>query len=213
LLTKSGLFFFQFDENESQDQKNQVFSLLLGGVVPASSKGTNDSTFYTHYSTISTVEHNWQLKHLGRGDANKTMANVFALVANATGYKNVDVPAAQQPLTNATGIFNGPLNAAAYVPFTAPPNQSAIGPGGQPVLMLPGLNASFTPSVAPAPVNLTSQGLLSPWAADPNITVTASTFTNSSTAPESSKGAAIPLSASSYAPVFAGILAMATLFV
>lgn len=158
-------------------------------------KGQTDSTYYTHYSAISTVEANWQLKNLGRNDVNKTMSNVFDLVANVTGYQNMDVPVGQRPMTNLTGIFPGPLNANSYVPFTAPANMSAIGAGGQGVLILSGLNTSFTPSVAPAPVNLTAQGLLSPWGTN---TSSASTPTPSS--------AAAPLSIS-YAPTIIAIVA------
>jgi hypothetical protein len=120
--------------------------------------GTTDETFYTHYSSISTVEANWGLKNLGRNDINATVANVFSFVASTVGYTNVDVPEGSRPETNLTGIFPGPLNGNAYVPFTAPANQTAPGPGGKGVLLLPGLNKSFTPSVAPAPVNLTAQG-------------------------------------------------------
>jgi hypothetical protein len=41
------------------------------------------------------------------------------------------------------------------VPFTAP-NTSAVGAGGGPVFIGPGLNTSFTAANAPAPVNLTA---------------------------------------------------------
>jgi hypothetical protein len=169
-------------------------------------KGQTDSTYYTHYSSISTVEANWQLKNLGRNDVNKTMSNVFDLVANVTGYKNLDVPVDQRPMTNLSGVFAGPLNANIYVPFTAPANMSAIGAGGQGVLILPGLNTSFTPSLTPASVNLTAQGLLSPWMLN-----TSSNSTPSSSAP--SKGAAAPLSIS-YAPaIIAIVAAVGTVFV
>ncbi len=60
-----------FDENESYTENNCVLTLLLGGAVPASARGTTDSTFYTHYSLLSTVEANWGLGSLGRGDTNK----------------------------------------------------------------------------------------------------------------------------------------------
>lgn len=59
------------------------------------------------------------------------------------------------PLTNLTGVYNGPLNANQYVPFTAP-NMSAVGAGGQGVFVAPSLNTSLTPAAAPAPVNLTA---------------------------------------------------------
>lgn len=169
-------------------------------------QGQTDSTYYTHYSSISTVEANWQLKNLGRGDVNTTLSNVFSVVANVTGYKNVDVPQAQRPPTNETGIFPGPLNGDAYVPFTAPTNQSAIGAGGQGVLLLSGLNKSYTPSVAPAPVNLTAEGQLVPAAMNPNLTGSPSTGSGNSNNAAGSLG----ISSFTVASIFlaAGILLM-----
>ena len=60
-----------FDENESFTENNCILTLLLGGAVPESARGTIDSTYYTHYSLLSTVEANWGLGSLGRGDTNK----------------------------------------------------------------------------------------------------------------------------------------------
>lgn len=150
------------------------------------------------------MEANWQLKNLGRNDVNKTMSNVFSLVANATGYNNENVPVGQRPMTNLTGVFAGPLNSNAYVPFTAPVNQSTIGAGGLGVLMLSGLNTSFTPSVAPAPVNLTSEGQGVPASVNPNITVGVSASTTSG----KSNSAAVPLSIHSCVATVAAILAV-----
>jgi len=164
------LVLLTFDENESYTAENRIFTVLLGGAVPTTLKGQTDSTYYTHYSAISTVQANWQLKNLGRGDVNKTLANVFSPIANVTGYVNTDVPQAQRPLTNETGIFPGALNGNAYVPFTAPVNQSAVGAGGQGVLILAGLNKSFTPDGAPAAVNLTALGQVVPAGLNPNLT-------------------------------------------
>jgi hypothetical protein len=65
------LILLTFDENETETENNQVYSLLLGGAVPTSMHGSSDSTYYTHYSAMSTVEANWGLGSLGRGDANK----------------------------------------------------------------------------------------------------------------------------------------------
>jgi len=197
------LILLTFDENESQNAPNRVFSVLLGGVVPTGMKGTTDSTYYTHYSAISTVEANWELKNLGRNDVNKTVSNVFSLVANVTGYKNTDVPTDQIPMTNLTGIFPGPLNPNSYVPFTAPANQSAIGAGGLGVLILSGLNISFTPSAAPAPVNLTSQNITDPWGTDPPTPLTAA----------KSESAAVLLSGSRCAASVVAVLAVGALFV
>ena len=61
-----------FDESENYFNNNQVFSILLGDAVPASSQGTSDSTAYNHYSQMATVENNWNLGNLGLNDANAT---------------------------------------------------------------------------------------------------------------------------------------------
>jgi hypothetical protein len=162
-----------FDENESYTENNCVLTLLLGGAVPESARGTTDSTYYTHYSLLSTVEANWGLGSLGRGDTNKyvshspltrslnlpsrlrTLANVFSFVAGTTGYTNVNV-SSSDILTNATSTIPGALNPNLYVPFTAP-NTSAVGAGGGPVFVASDLNTSFTAAVAPPPVNLPAE--------------------------------------------------------
>jgi Phosphoesterase family len=58
-----------FDESETYTNTNQVFSVLLGDAVPASSQGTTDGTAYNHYSQLATVENNWSLGNLGLNDA------------------------------------------------------------------------------------------------------------------------------------------------
>ncbi|KAG0083666.1 hypothetical protein BGZ92_010568 [Podila epicladia] len=88
-----------FDETENYSIQNRVLTILLGDVV-ASIKNTTDSTYYTHYSLLSTVENNWDLGNLGRQDANPTLSNVFDIVAKASGYKNVNVT--NRPLLNGT---------------------------------------------------------------------------------------------------------------
>ncbi|KAF9203684.1 hypothetical protein BGZ49_006152 [Haplosporangium sp. Z 27] len=96
-----------FDETETYTIPNRVLTLLLGDVVD-SMKNTTDSTFYTHYSLLSTVEQNWDLGNLGRQDANATVSNVFDFVAKATGYTNVNVT--NPPTLNYTYpgfLFNG----------------------------------------------------------------------------------------------------------
>ncbi|KAF9207224.1 hypothetical protein BGZ49_000893 [Haplosporangium sp. Z 27] len=87
-----------FDEAENYfDTTNHVVGLLLGDVVKGY-KNTVDSTFYTHYSLLSTVESNWGLGNLGKNDVNKELSNVFSFVAALTGYQNVAVP--NPPLLN-----------------------------------------------------------------------------------------------------------------
>ena len=67
------LILLTFDETETYTENNRVFTVLLGGegVIPKNLTGTKDSTYYTHYSPLSTVQANWGLGSLGRGDTNK----------------------------------------------------------------------------------------------------------------------------------------------
>lgn len=128
------LILLTFDENESYLANNNVFAVLLGGAVPESKRGTVDSTYYTHYSSMSTVQANWGLGSLGRGDTDKEKANVFSLVANVTGYKNNDISGWNIPLTNLYGITPGPLNPLFKTGWPEP-NTSAVGAGGGPVFV------------------------------------------------------------------------------
>lgn len=88
-----------FDETETYTLPNRVLALLLGDSV-ATLKNTTDSTFYTHYSLLSTIESNWDLGNLGRQDANTTVNNVFDYVAKLTGAKNNNITVG--PLLNDT---------------------------------------------------------------------------------------------------------------
>ncbi|KAH9960010.1 phosphoesterase family-domain-containing protein [Russula dissimulans] len=180
------LIVVSFDESETYTENNQILTLLLGGAIPQSARNTTDSTYYTHYSLLSTVQANWGLKSLGRGDTNKTLSNVYSFVAQATGYTNTNASGANIPLTNATGTIPGALNANIYVPFTAP-DISAVGAGGGSVFIAPGLNTSFTTAVAPAPVNLTAQNKTVPWAGARNGSLAVSTSNSSSSGSGSGK--------------------------
>ena len=62
------LILVTFDENENYDINNNIFAVLLGGAVPEELRGTVDTTYYTHYSSMSSVQANWGLGSLGRGD-------------------------------------------------------------------------------------------------------------------------------------------------
>jgi acid phosphatase len=113
------LLLLTFDETETYTQGNKVFSILLGGAIPDSLKGTTDDTFYNHYSAISTVSVNWGLPSLGRWDCE---ANVFALVANATKYKNAKVDTSKLYFNQS---YPGPLSDTAYIPTWPVPDTSA----------------------------------------------------------------------------------------
>jgi len=65
------LILLTFDENDDKGENNRIWAALLGGAIPKHLRGTVDSTFYTHYSALSTVQANWRLGCLGRFDANK----------------------------------------------------------------------------------------------------------------------------------------------
>lgn len=122
------LVILTFDEVETYNTSNRVWALLLGGAIPTSLQGTTDSTFYNHYSMISTVSVNWGLPSLGRWDCE---ANVLQTVANKTGYKNAVV--------DLTGLyFNssypGPVSDALYSPLWPIPDTSAKCASGKGVL-------------------------------------------------------------------------------
>ncbi|KAI0306225.1 phosphoesterase family-domain-containing protein [Multifurca ochricompacta] len=130
------LILLTFDENETKGTNNRIWAALLGGAIPKHLHGTTDSTFYTHYSALSTVQANWGLGSLGRFDTDKILANVYAPVADAVGFKNTDVPPSAVPLLNQSGTTPGPLNPnpALFAPFP-PPDTSAVGAGGGPVFV------------------------------------------------------------------------------
>ncbi len=60
----------------------------MGGAIDKALHGTTDDMYYNHYSNLATVSANWELPSLGRWDCD---ANVFALVANKTGYTNSNI--------------------------------------------------------------------------------------------------------------------------
>lgn len=159
------LILLTFDEAEQYSHQNRVYSILLGGALPQNLTGQTDSTYYTHCSTLSTVEANWGLGSLGRCDTNKTLANVFDFVANATGYQNNGLTGNSSgiPMTNLTGVFPGPANSEMWTPVLAP-NVSAVGAGGGPVFIPAGLNTSLT---SWKPQNLTAMGVKNPIQIDP----------------------------------------------
>ena len=156
------LVLLTFDENETYTIKNQIWGVLLGDVIPASLRGTTDNTFYTHYSCISSVQANWGLYNLGRGDVNPQYSNVFQLVANKTGWTNAQVAPSDIPYFNFTksGYFDtanpGPIPAVIT---------NVTGPGGRGILpSLKGVNGSaiYPPSASgsttAAPSNAPTSG-------------------------------------------------------
>ena len=114
MLTRS----LAFDENETYDEQNIVDTILLGNAVPSDLVGTQDSTFYTHYSDLATVEANWKLHTLGRYDVG---ANVFSFVAKETGDVIRTLPNLDQTFLNSSypGIFNTGPQAPLPIPNTS----------------------------------------------------------------------------------------------
>ncbi|KKK27220.1 acid phosphatase PHOa [Aspergillus rambellii] len=106
------LLLLTFDEDSTYPKSNRLFSILLGGAVPEGLKGTEDNTFYTHYSMIASVSANWGLPSLGRWDCG---ANLLDLVAEKTGYVNYDVDTANLQLNHTT---SGPLSAGDISEYT-----------------------------------------------------------------------------------------------
>lgn len=115
------LLLLTFDENDTDNEPNTVFGLLLGDALPPHSAGTTDGNYYNHYSQISTIEANWDLHTLGRWDVG---ANVFSFAAK--GALHCDAPKAwSSPPQFSAMYFNqsypGPLHKVNNkVPWPAP---------------------------------------------------------------------------------------------
>jgi acid phosphatase len=107
------LILLTWDESGNYTVHNRVYSILLGGAIPDDLVGTTDDTFYTHYSSLATVEANWGLPSLGRWDCG---ANIFQIVANKTGYTNYEVDTTNLWLNS---TFYGPLSDDIYSNYTA----------------------------------------------------------------------------------------------
>ncbi|CAO3576977.1 unnamed protein product [Absidia cylindrospora] len=107
-LLNNTLILLTFDENDTKKERNRVWSLLLGAI-PQELKGTTDDTYYSHYSTLNTVEQNFDLGNLGRGDADKKENNVFDFLSKTLGYTNTPIPTEDIPLNNEAipGLLTG----------------------------------------------------------------------------------------------------------
>ncbi|KAG6900351.1 hypothetical protein C0993_011982 [Termitomyces sp. T159_Od127] len=121
--SKNTLIMLTFDESGNGTIPNRVFTVILGNALPKNLIGKTDDTFYTHYSTIATIEANWNLHTLGRWDVG---ANVFKFVAEKTGdtvrqrdtsslllnasypgiFSEHNIPA-KQPVPNTELVING----------------------------------------------------------------------------------------------------------
>lgn len=128
-----------YDESETYSEPNHIVTLLLGNAIPPALKGTEDDTFYTHYSILSTMQANWGLHNLGRYDVG---ANVFKLVADKMGYTGNKDPENAATVNNSVsypGILNDDPSKQRAIP---PPNLRLIGAGGLPIL--PAIEAAWS---------------------------------------------------------------------
>ncbi|KIK15886.1 hypothetical protein PISMIDRAFT_16189 [Pisolithus microcarpus 441] len=135
--TPRSLILLTFNENETYNDQQRSMHLL----------NTTDDMFYAHYSTISTIENNWNLGNLGRqadlyhgigSDADGLIVvDVFICVADLTGYENNGLTGdSTLPLLNLTGTIPGPLNPGYSVPFLAPNTSGVGGSNGSSTLLL-----------------------------------------------------------------------------
>ncbi|KAI9777614.1 MAG: hypothetical protein M1839_008668 [Geoglossum umbratile] len=122
-FTNRTLILLTYDESKTYSKPDKIVSVLLGGAIPANLKGTEDDTFYTHYSVLSTLENNFELPNLGRYDVG---ANVFDVVAQKTGYKNIRVDKSKVDLSVS---YPGFLNSKNQLPLPYP-NTLLKGAGG-----------------------------------------------------------------------------------
>ncbi|KAK5171903.1 uncharacterized protein LTR77_003540 [Saxophila tyrrhenica] len=121
------LILLTFDENHTYQRANKVFSILLGGAVPNTARGTTDDNFYNHYSELSTVETNWNLHTLGRWDVG---ANVFSFVAQSTGdmVRPHHAATGLKPTIFYNSSFAGPFNDNFQKAAYPAPNLNIVSP-------------------------------------------------------------------------------------
>ncbi|KAK0626346.1 phosphoesterase family-domain-containing protein [Immersiella caudata] len=126
------LIMLTYDESETYENPNHIVTLLLGSAIPKAMKGTEDATFYTHYSTLSTVEYNWGLPNLGRYDVG---ANVFHFATEASGgYRGNKDPENLKSVNNSVSYPGFLHNETANQLPIPPPNLNLVGASGQGVL-------------------------------------------------------------------------------
>lgn len=129
------LIMLTYDESETYSRPNKIVTLLLGTGLPPEKKGTEDNTFYTHYSILSTLQYNWGLPNLGRYDVG---ANVFQYVLDMTqgsgARPNRDPP--NVAAVDNSASYPGALNSdpSKFLPIP-PPNLKLRGAGAQGVLL------------------------------------------------------------------------------
>ncbi|KAL2796409.1 phosphoesterase family-domain-containing protein [Aspergillus keveii] len=111
-FTKDTLIMLTFDENDTYELGNNIFTFLLGGAVPKNLIGKKDDTFYTHYSIIASLSANFGIPSLGRWDCG---ANLLSFLADKVGYINWDVDTTNLYLNVS---YPGPLSDGSYAEKT-----------------------------------------------------------------------------------------------
>ncbi len=74
-FTKDLAMVMTYDESETYDAPNHIYAALIGDAL-TNNGVRNDTTEYSHYSLIKTVEDNWGLGSLGKNDTTATAIEI-----------------------------------------------------------------------------------------------------------------------------------------
>jgi hypothetical protein len=106
--TSRVLLHIAYDE-ATIDLDDGVYSTLLGNAIPANLVNSVDKNYYNHYSVLATVEANWGLGNLGRGDvAEYTIPFALSAASENTFTPNVTCNVCGQKgyrVTNTSYVF------------------------------------------------------------------------------------------------------------
>jgi hypothetical protein len=116
-FSANNLIVITFDEG-SNTKNNQIYTLFLGPYV-SSLAGTSNCNLYNHYSLLRTVEDNFGVGTLGRGDSTATpitpdngTVNCTTLVASTTGAMASGNGTTSSYTSPATALYYGALQSA-----------------------------------------------------------------------------------------------------
>lgn len=76
------LIFVTFDEDD-HTENNHVYAVVVGDVIES---GKNLSSTYSHYSVLKTIEENWGLPNLGKGDMTSNAFDLGAVTTSSQCY-------------------------------------------------------------------------------------------------------------------------------
>ncbi|KAM0284538.1 hypothetical protein ACHAQH_001904 [Verticillium albo-atrum] len=127
------LILLTYDEAADPLDPNRVTALLLGSAIPRSVRGTQDGTFYTHYSQLASLQFNWATPHLGRYDAGANMFQFLQDLGSKVLMPNRDPP--NRDAVNNSASYPGAYSSdPARVVDIPPPNLGLRGASGRGVL-------------------------------------------------------------------------------